>query len=279
MKILIATGGSSHSEKALRFGAQIVQHAGETPTVLTVVRRKQDLGQAEAVLQRARYLLADIPKLETRARVGRPAEQIIAEAKEGHFDLVIVGERHSHALKARMLGSTSIHVVEHAACPVIIAKGVIVNDPEEIRPIQRILLCDSGALIPSLLSRFTAQLADILQGEEEITCLHVMSQITAWPGVPDQDLQASAEKLIEEQRPEGEWLASDLQVLAHPGVYAQAKVRHGGVVEEILAESEENDYDLVVIGAHREAGWQRVLLEDITREIIKRVERPVLVVR
>jgi nucleotide-binding universal stress UspA family protein len=56
-------------------------------------------------------------------------------------------------------------------------------------------------------------------------------------------------------------------------------VRHGGVVEEILAESEEVDYDLVVIGAHREAGWQRVLLADIARELIKRLERPVLVVR
>jgi nucleotide-binding universal stress UspA family protein len=178
-----------------------------------------------------------------------------------------------------MLGSTSIHVVEHAACPVIIAKGDVGKDPGEIRPIQRILLCESGALVPSLLSRFTAQLADLLQGEEEITVLHVMSQMTAWPGVSDQDLQASAEKLIAEHTPEGEWLASDLQVLAHPGVHAQAKVRHGGVVEEILAESEENDYDLVVIGAHREAGWQRILLEDIAREIIKRVERPVLVVR
>jgi nucleotide-binding universal stress UspA family protein len=279
MKILIATGGSSHSEKALRFGAQIVQYADETPTVLTVVRRNQDLPLAEAVLQRARYLLADIPSLETRARLGRASEQIIAEAKEGGYDLVIVGERHSHTLKARMRGSTSIHVVEHAACPVIIAKGEIGTHPGEIRPIQRILLCDSGALVPSLLSRFTAQLTDMLQGEEEITVLHVMSQITAWPGVSDRDLQASAEKLIEDQTPEGEWLASNLQVLSHPGIHAQAKVRHGGVVEEILAETEENDYDLVVIGAHREAGWQRVLLEDIAREIIKRVDRPILVVR
>lgn len=272
MKILIASGGSSHSEKALQFAAQIVQCAGEAPTVLTVARNKQDLPRAEAVLQRARYLLVDVPCLETRVRIGRPAEQIIAEAREGGFALVIVGERDSHTLKARVLGSTSIHVVEHAACPVIIAKG-------EIRSIRRILLCDSGALVPSLLSRFTAQLADMLHGEEEITVLHVMSQMTAWPGVPDEDLQASAEELIEERAPEGEWLASDLQELAHPGIHAQAKVRHGPVVEEILAEIEENDYDLVVIGAHRDEGWQRILLEDIAKEIIKRVERPVLVVR
>ncbi len=279
MKILIATGGSSHSEKALRFGAQILLHADETPTVLTVVRRKQDLSLAEAVLQRARYLLADIPTLDN-PHPRRPAGR--ADHCRGQGGPLRFGDRRRTPrpfTPGAHVGSTSIHVVEHAACPVIIAKGGIENHSGDNRPIQRILLCESGALVPSLLSRFTAQLADMLQGEEEITVLHVMSQVTAWPGVPDQDLQASAEELIEEQAPEGQWLASDLQVLAHPGIHAQAKVRHGGVVEEILAESEENDYDLVVIGAHREAGWQRILLEDIAREIIKRVERPVLVVR
>jgi nucleotide-binding universal stress UspA family protein len=267
----MATGGSSHSEKALLFGAQIAQCVDPAPTVLTVIRRTADQPRAETVLQRARQILIDVPGVKTCIRVGRPAEQIIAEAREGAFDLIIVGERQSHTLKARVLGSTAVQVVEHAACPVIIAKG-------EIRPIKRILLCDSGAVIPSLLSRFTAQLADMLMGEEEIAVLHVMSQITAWPGVPDQDLQASANELIEEHTPEGEWLASDLQVLSHPGIHAQAKVRHGVVIDEILAESAEN-YDLVVIGAHREAGWQRVLLEDIAHEIITRVNRSVLVVR
>lgn len=273
MKILIATGGSSHSEKALRMGAEIIRCADETPMVLTVARRKQDQPLAEAALQRARFLLADVPcDIETRLRHGRPVEQIIAEAREGGYGLIILGERQTHTLKARLLGSVALQVVERAACPVLLAKG-------EIRPIRRILLCDSGAVVPSLLSRFTAQLADTLLGEEHITVLHVMSQITAWPGVPDEDLQASAEELIEERTPEGEWLASGLEVLSHPGIHAVAKVRHGAVVDEILAESQENDYDLVVIGAHRDAGWQRVLLADIARELIKHLERPVLVVR
>lgn len=272
MKILIATGGSSHSEKAIHFGAQIVECADEAIVVLAVARRKQDQPQAEAALQRARFLLADLPCVETRIRHGQPAEQIVAEAREGDFGLIVLGERQSHTLMARVLGSTALQVVEQAACPVIIAKG-------EIRPIRRILLCESGAITPSLLSRFTAQLADSLHGEEEITVLHVMSQITAWPGVPDQDLQASAEELIQEHAPEGVWLTRNLEVLSHPGTRAVAKVRHGGVVEEILAESHSGDYDLVVIGAHRDAGWQRVLLADIAREIIKRIERPLAVVR
>ena len=56
-------------------------------------------------------------------------------------------------------------------------------------------------------------------------------------------------------------------------------MRHGPIVEEILDEASTGDYDLVVIGAHREQGWQRVLLADIAHQIITRLDRPVLVVR
>jgi len=38
-------------------------------------------------------------------------------------------------------------------------------------------------------------------------------------------------------------------------------------------------YDLVVIGAHRDEGWQRFLLDDLARKIVVRLDRPVLVLR
>ncbi|MER2600462.1 MAG: universal stress protein [Caldilineales bacterium] len=272
MKILLAVGGGPHSEKVLLLGRQLIQCTNETPTVLTVARRKEDLPKSEALLQHVQAVMADLPCVATQLRFGQPAKEILAEARQGRYDLLIMGERPQHTLRARVFGPTVLEVVEHAACPVLIAKG-------DIRPIRRILLCESGAMTPSLHTRFTAHLADMLQGEEQIIVLHVMSQFTAWPGLPDDDLQASAEELIEDHTPEGEWLHSDLQMLTSSQVQAQAKVRHGPVIEEILAECAKTPYDLVVIGAHREAGWQRVLLENIARELIKRIPQPVLVVR
>jgi nucleotide-binding universal stress UspA family protein len=50
-------------------------------------------------------------------------------------------------------------------------------------------------------------------------------------------------------------------------------------VDEILAEARSGDYDLVVIGAHRGAGWERLLLDDLAHQIIEQMDRPVLVVR
>jgi nucleotide-binding universal stress UspA family protein len=273
VKILMATGGSPHSEAALQFGAMIAQYAGEPPVILTVIRRESHRSRAEEILAQAQKVVAPtIPTVRTKVRVGHPAQEIVSEATVGHYDLVIVGERLVHALRTRVLGSTAVYVVEHAPCPVIIAKG-------RIQALRRILLCDSGALSPSLLSRFTAQLAGMLEGDEEITVLHVMSQITAWPGVRGKQLRADADELIQEHAPEGVVLQQDIQVLTQPGVHATPKVRHGLVVEEILAESCEGSYDLIVIGAHRDEGWQRFLLEDIAHEIITQVDRPVLVVR
>jgi len=270
----MATGGSPHSQTALRFGAQIAGRVGETPTLLTVISREADRPKADAILARALQLLKPaISKVEAKVRVGHPAEEIIREAEERSYDLVVVGERQSHRLVTRfLLGSTAARVVEHAPCPVIIAKG-------KIGSINHILLCDSGAESPSLLSRFSAQLPALTEGEVEITILHVMSQISAGPGVSGQQLRADAEELIELCAPEGELLEQDIQLLEQLHLSARPKVRHGLVVDEILAEAREGDYDLLVIGAHRGEGWRRILLDDLAHQIIVGADRPVLVVR
>jgi nucleotide-binding universal stress UspA family protein len=274
MRILMATGGSPHSELALRFGAQIAERAGAPSTILSVIRHEADRPRAEAILTRSVKLLEPISsEVQTKIRVGHPAEEIIREAEEGGYNLVIVGERQRHDLVTRfLLGSTAHRVVEHAPCPVIIAKG-------RIGHINRILLCDSGAESPTLLDRFAAQLAPVLTGMQEVTILHVMSQISAGPGVRGKQLRANAEELIQEHAPEGEILERDVHILAQFNVHPRPMVRHGLVVEEILAEAQCGDYDLVVIGAHRGEGWRRILLDDLAHEIINYVDRPILVVR
>jgi nucleotide-binding universal stress UspA family protein len=245
----------------------------DTPTLLTVVKRAEDRDRGQAILQQAARIFAGAgPAINSKIRVGHAAEEIVAEAREGQYGLVIVGERPYHNLVTRVLGSTAIYVVERSPCSVIIAKG-------RIKPVHRILLCDSGGLDPDVLTRFTLNLTERITGEEDITVLHVMSQITAAAGLPDEELRADADRLMQAQAPEGQFLERDLHVLAGSPIHPVAKVRHGPVVDEILQEACEGDYDLVVVGAHRDQGWQRWLLEDITHQIITHMDRPVLVVR
>ncbi len=273
MRILIAAHESPSAERTLRFAAQILRQTGEPPMVLTVISGEAERPHAEDYLARARaFLEPSIHELQTRVRAGSPVQEIVCEAEEGDYDLVIVGISQGSHLLERLLGSTALRVAEQAPCPVIIVKG-------QVGPIRRILLCDSGAESPSPLGRFTVRLAEMMEGEEEITILHVMSQISAGPGVRGGQLRASAEELIQEETPEGRLLKRDIQELEQSGIHPSPKVRHGLVVDEILAEAKTGGYDLVVIGAYRGKGWQRLLLDDLAHKLLVQLDRSVLVVQ
>ena len=274
MRFLIATDGSTQSKVVLRFSAQFARRAEKQFTILTVIEHNKDRQRAKAILAHACELLeSEGLSLRTKIRTGHPAEEIICEAEEYDYELIIVGEgKHRNLAPRFLLGSTSVRIAEHAPCAVIIVKGI--GDP-----IRRILLCDSGAQKSLVLSRFALRLADLLEGEIEITVLHVMSQISASPGVSGRQLRANAEDLIEESSLEGEILGQDIKFLEQPGIYSNPKVRHGLVVDEILAEAHSGDYDLVVIGAHESKGWQHLLLDDLARKIMIHSEMPVMVVK
>lgn len=273
MKILISLNNSDQSQKILEFSSQIVQHAGEAPTLLFITEREVDQQDQwiNRIISSAQNILG-VPEITTRVKSGDIVQEITRETKQEHFDLLISGEIPSNLMERFLNVSNTLSLVERVACPVIVVKGVP-------RPIQKILLCDSGSGKSTVLCGFTAHLVDLLDVEEEITVLHVMSQISAGPGVKGAQLRANVEELIEEKTPEGLLLERDVQALDQPGINTIPKVRHGLVVDEILNEARKGDYDLVVIGAHQGEKWQHYLLENLAKKILLQAKRPLLVVK
>jgi nucleotide-binding universal stress UspA family protein len=53
---------------------------------------------------------------------GRPADKIVEAAKEGGFDLIVMGSRGLGGVKEFFLGSVSDRVADEATCPVAIVK-------------------------------------------------------------------------------------------------------------------------------------------------------------
>ncbi len=274
MRILLVNDGSSQAENALSFGAQLARRVSIPPTILAMIDQPvQDApSEAESILKRSVDLLGNL-EVRTLVRTGDPYEQIIIEIDQGDYDLVIIGDkRPGDLLRQFFWRSSAVKVAEHASCSVVIVRGTA-------RPIHRILLCDSGVKKPSLLSQLVVQLAAVLEGEEDVTVLHVMSQVSAGPGVRGKHLRAGADELIQEHTPEGELLEQDLIMLDVPGVHPTPKVRHGLVADEILAEARSGDYDLVVVGAHPLSSEGRFLLDNIGHQVLKNIDRPILVVR
>lgn len=276
MKILIATGGSKHSDDAVRTGAQLARATNTRFTILTVVKDPGRRVEAQAIIHQAvalaKHVDVNLNNLHTLVRLGHPAEEIVSEATEGRYGLIVMGTWPSHNLLHRLLAPTTERVVMLAPCPVMVAKG-------KMGPIRHVLLCISGAESPSKAARFLREMVSIMTDKLNITVLHVMSQISGSSETADGwQLKATAEQLMREKTPEGEWLQRETEILNRAGAQVQPKVRHGLVVEELLAEASEGEYDLLLIGAHRISGWQRYLLDDLTHQIVVRSDRPVLIV-
>jgi nucleotide-binding universal stress UspA family protein len=61
-------------------------------------------------------------KVSTRLVEGRPSDRIIEAAKEGKFDMIVMGSRGLGGVKEFFLGSVSDRVADEASCPVLIVK-------------------------------------------------------------------------------------------------------------------------------------------------------------
>ena len=60
-------------------------------------------------------------EVEVEVRPGHPADLIPRVAKDGGYDLIVLGHR-GHFVRDRLLGSTADRVAEHAHCPVMIVR-------------------------------------------------------------------------------------------------------------------------------------------------------------
>ena len=271
MHILVATGGAIHSDTAVALASQLAKRTQSRLTLLTVIRHEEDTVQAESILTRAANLAAQqAVAAHKRIRIGQVAAEIVEEANEGSYSLIVIGERHEHNWMTRLLGATADRVIADMPCPVLIAH-------QSKTDLKRVLLCEGGRE-PSLLERVVGRLAPLLTASEELTVLHVMSQMTAAPGVSGWELRADADELIAQHTHEGELLERNAQTVELLPVHLQTKIRHGLVVEEILDEASDGAYDLVIIGAHRGSTWERFLLDDLAHQIITKSSNSILII-
>ena len=146
-RILVPVDFSPDSEKAVRYGIEIGRSRNSQVFFLNVLNQRiveamQELAAKgytdefheslkKMVEERERELRAFVPE-EWRAglpcefllRKGRPAEEIIAAAKEFEIDLVIIGTHGRSPLASRLMGSVAHAIVSEAPCPVLLVRPI-----------------------------------------------------------------------------------------------------------------------------------------------------------
>lgn len=271
MRILLCTNGSAWANRALEIGKQIALATASKVDVLAVARRAEQLEETskrtEAVVSelQAQDILVTIDQ-----RVGRLSNEVIKQSQATPYDLIVVGSRGRRGISRLFLGSLAARVMERTSTSVLVVKG-------RRRKLKRFLVCSAAGPTSERAVLFAGQLARAVGAS--ITLIHVMSQLQVDEEADPTDLRSRADELIERRSREGVHLNQMLDLLAAEGTKARAVVRHGLVVDEIVAEAKEGQFDLVVLGAHIAPGVSSLLADNLAEQILLAADLPVLVVR
>lgn len=142
MKILVATDGSKHALRAVKYAAKLsgeFTSKSRSITLLSVhdnagLRHAQSFVGKDAVkdylndlsekeLKPARKVLdAEGVAFDVQIRTGHVAEEIVACAKAGKFDLIVLGAKGRSAMSDLLLGSVVQRVLATASQPVLLVK-------------------------------------------------------------------------------------------------------------------------------------------------------------
>ena len=266
MRILLYAGPAPSREAVLQFSGQIVQHCATSLTLVTGggAERRPLLEDAATRLR----IPAHVP-VTLSALAGNSQTVILAAARAQPYDLVILGRLHQ-PLGRLLPGSHSKAIAQRLEPSVLRIHG-------PVRPIRRILISSGGDYHTFADVDVAAQIAGPLGASA--TLLHVVSQQSLlFEGF--QARRGTVESFLADDSPEAQTLRQATAMLRDRGVACELKGRVGPVLDEILAELRVGSYDMLVIGAHRVASaLDRILLEDITDDLLDVSPLPVLVVK
>lgn len=259
-RILAAVDQSELSLRAWRAARQVAERFGASlETIYVSNPPPSDLAlleppQAEASVRR-RVLDGLKRKLGPRERLhavrGQPARVLLRLAREGRFDLVVMGTHHRSGTERLLLGSVAETVVRDSSCPVLVV-------PSTMGPVRRVLapINESDYAKRSLLA--AAMVARAYRAK--LTVLHVVTDPIFGPN-PDKLLRTRIAEL-----------PAPLRRDTRP----EAEVRQFEPVREILRACRRQD--LVVLSAHHKSPLGDWVLGTTAQRVLRRCRIAVLTV-
>jgi nucleotide-binding universal stress UspA family protein len=217
--------------------------------------------------------LAEIQALGVQAqvisRIGPPDEVLASIAHDQAAELIVVGTHGNTGVSRFLLGSVASTTIRHAPCDVLVVRGQPVR-AAFTRPLVAVDF--SPAAIKAL-----ARAAHVIAGGTPIEVVHAW-QLPAgswgatllgqarfpWSTVRDAVLasvRSQADKLV-----------------APPGHALHVELMQGPPAQVITGAAERGGHDLIVVGAHGNRGFRRLLLGSVADSTVRHAPCSALVV-
>lgn len=267
MEILLCTDGSNSSIQSADLVSQLKYPPDTCIMILGVSQNEADEEQLNQAIDIITKKLGDKCVVDKKLRSGNPSQEILAEALEHSYDLVAVGGGGGQlGLLHPQVGSTTSKLSHNLHTHFLVTRNF--SDS-----LSKILVCvgtdtpanETLSLGGAWISRTGAQ----------IGLLHVIPA-----GSKDSRAQSTPSH---GNQPHDYVLESARKQLIEAGVKSDLvlHIREGLVVDEVVQVIVDQNYDLLVVGAHFQPAldrWQGMLLDDVTDKLLNRSTCSVLII-
>jgi nucleotide-binding universal stress UspA family protein len=288
MRILLAADDSPGAERARALVAslqlppdstiRVIRSLGPVPTGvgLSDSMRNHLIASALGGVQReldgfAEPLGSGGTTVVAEALSGRAASAIVEDAERWQPDLLVVGSHGRGPVAAAVLGSVAAEVVDHAHCPVLVARNGSVS---------RIVAAYDGSsdadAACSLLATGIFNAPIRVVSVAHATALFVSGVATS---VRDEVIAAHRDELSRDRHEHRDLAERAAKRLREAGLDGTAEVRVGIAGEQILAAAASSGADLIAMGTRGRTGLERLLLGSVARKVMYGARCSVLVAR
>jgi nucleotide-binding universal stress UspA family protein len=280
VKILFCSDGTVQAENAAWFGAKIAAALRAEVSILAIINKADDEKSLNKALQGTLGIFKEKDLgVELITKVGKPRREIVKHTRETNYDLMVIGAVRKNPLNAlldplwRRVSALSVRaykIIEAVELPVLMVIG---HRPE----LHRFLVCTDGDPQLDQAVEFAGQIAKAVRAEVDL--FHVLQELPAIYAELIR-IDEATERLLDSKSKLGRTLRHQKDMLKGLGVFGKMRLYHGLVVPELQKELHRTDYDLLVLGSSPTAGrLSKLVMGDLTRNIVDSAELPILVMR
>lgn len=267
MKILLCVDRSENALAAVGIGGQLASALRADATLLVAGKRPRRVRRALAEAVRLLNAYGVTPK--TLIRQGPAIDHFLKETQTYAYDLIVVGYRKRSALEKALNGCVAARVAHRSTTSILIVR-------EGRRQIRKLLVGIGGSGFTTELAQWAARIAGAVGAQ--VTLIHVeATPPLMYAGL--EEVHQTLSELMETDTQSAHALQQAVAIMNHAGVPADIKLAHGVAERELLRTAQDGDYDLIIVGS----SWarptlDRVLLSNVTQDVLLQTRRPVLVV-